>query len=547
MNSAPTSSPNDVSAFAPLKERAFLVLWVATVLGNTGTWMRDTASGWLMTSLAPSPTMVALVQAATTLPIFLLALPAGALSDIVDRRRLMIGIQIGLASVSIALCVLTAVGWMTPSLLLMLTLASGVGAALSAPAWQTIVPELVPRTLVRPAVALNSLGVNVSRAIGPALGGLLIATLGTAAAYAADVMSYAVIIAALLWWRSTPRKSADPEHLIGAMQSGVRFALFHPELQRVLLRAFMFFTAASCYWAVLPLVVRVQLQGDASSYGLSMASIGAGAITGALLLPKLRRRWSANATVLLGALVTAAATLLLSLAQTPLHGIVVLFFAGAAWIAVLSTLNATAQTVLPDWVRGRGLALYLTVFFGAMTLGSLLWGQLASAVGLREALAIAAVVGTLLALLAHRWRLPEGDADLTPSMHWPEPAISPEVQTGGGPVMVRITYHVPPSEHDAFRAAMVPLRRIRRRDGAYSWGLMFDLEKPETVVEWFLVGSWVEHLRQHRRISNSDRVIQQRVQALHRGAQPPIVEHLLDLRHSTPGVTPHVHHDHGHS
>ena len=519
-------------AFAPLREKLFLVLWLATVAANIGTWMRDTASGWLMTSLAPSPTMVALVQAATTLPIFLLALPAGALADLVDRRRLMIAIQIGLALVSLALGLLTALGGIGPLSLLALTFLGGVGAALAAPAWQSVVPELVSRPLLRPAVALNSLGVNISRAIGPALGGLLIASLGTAAAYFADLLSYTLIIAALLWWKGGRASSAEPERLLGAMRSGLRFALFHADLQRVLLRAFLFFTAASCYWALLPLVVRVQLQGNASTYGLSMTAIGAGAIVGALLLPRLRRRCSANGSLLLGALATAAATGGLALAETPAQGIGVLFAAGAAWITVLSTLNASAQTVLPSWVRGRGLALYLTVFFGAMTLGSAVWGQVASHWGLGTALGCAALACALLALLGHPLRLPEGDADLTPSLHWPEPALAAELQVDGGPVMVRLHYRVAPERHAAFRAAMAPLGRIRRRDGAYAWGLMFDLAAPDQVCEWFLLDSWQEHLRQHQRVSAADRLVQERVRALHEGPEPPRVEHWLDLGQS---------------
>lgn len=521
-----------VGAFAPLRERAFLVLWLATIFANTGTWMRDTASGWLMTSLAPSPTLVAMVQAATTLPIFLLALPAGALSDIVDRRRLMIGIQIGLTLVSVALCILSRLDGMTPAILLGLTFCGGVGAALAAPAWQSIVPQLVPRPLLRPAVALNSLGVNIARAIGPAFGGLLIAAFGVAAAYLADVFSYLLIIVALWWWKPAPRPAREPEQLLDAMRSGVRFALFHPDLQRVLLRAFLFFVAASSYWALLPLVVRGQLHGDATVYGVAMAAIGLGAIFGALLLPRLRRNLSADATALLGALVTGAAIAALSLARAPPQGIAALLFAGAAWIAVLTTLNATAQSVLPDWVRGRGLALYLTVFFGGMTLGSLVWGWLASAVGLPQTLGVAAASVVLIGLIAHRWSLPRGESDLTPSLHWPEPAMSDDVQAAGGPVMVRISYTVPPSEHAGFLDAIRPLGRIRRRDGAYAWGVMFNLEHPNRVTEWFLLASWEEHLRQHGRVSAADRVVQDIVNALHRGDAPPRVEHELALGQS---------------
>lgn len=516
-------------AFTPLRERAFLVLWVATVFANTGTWMRDTASGWLMTSLSTSPTLVAMVQAATTLPIFLLALPAGALADIVDRRRLMIVIQAALALVSVALAVLAALGAMTPALLLGLTFCGGIGAALAAPAWQSVVPQLVPRDLMRPAIALNSLGVNIARAIGPAVAGLIIATLGLAAAYVADVLSYALIIAALWWWKPAPRAADDPEQLLGAMRSGLRFALHHDALQRVLLRAFLFFVAASAYWALLPLIVRVQLRGDATVYGLAMAAIGVGAIAGALLLPRLRRHVDANGPMLLGSVVSAMAIAVLALATTPMLGIAALLFAGAAWIAVLATLNATAQAVLPDWVRGRGLALYLTVFFGAMTLGSALWGQVATHAGLPTALMGAAVATALIGFLAHRRALPAGDADLTPSLHWPEPAMSADLHAGGGPVMVRITYRIARTDQARFGEAIRPLGRVRRRDGAYAWGVMVDVEDPERVIEWFLVASWEEHLRQHRRVSRADRAVQDAVRAFHRDASAPAVEHSIAL------------------
>lgn len=535
----PSSAP--VTAFAPLRERAFLVLWLATVIGNTGTWMRDTASGWLMTSLSPSPTLVALVQAATTLPVFLLALPAGALADIVDRRRLMIAIQIGLAVVSLVLGLLVWAGGMTPPLLLALTFCGGIGAALAAPAWQSIVPQLVSRPQMRPAIALNSLGVNIARAIGPAVGGAIIATLGVAAAYFADVLSYALIIAALWWWKPAPLPVREPEAMVDAMRSGVRFALFHPDLQRVLLRALLFFIAASCYWALLPLIVRQQLGGDASVYGLAMAAIGAGAIAGALLLPRLRRHGSANTTILLGALLTAAAIVALATARSPMPGIVALLFAGAAWIAVLTTLNATAQAVLPDWVRGRGLAIYLMVFFGAMTLGSAAWGQLASVAGVPATLYAAAAATALLGGVSHRWKLPEGEAELMPSMHWPEPAMAENLRVSGGPVMVCVTYTVPTNEHAGFHDAIRPLGRIRRRDGAYAWGVMFDLEQPDCVTEWFLVESWEEHLRQHRRISVADREIQQAVHRLHRGEYPPRVRHHLALGQPQSGVEPESH------
>ncbi|HEV2605596.1 MAG TPA: MFS transporter [Microvirga sp.] len=534
------SEAKAAGAFAPLRHRVFAVLWVATVVGNVGGWMRDTASAWAMTELAPSPMMVALVQAAATLPIFLFSLPAGALADIVDRRRMMILVQVGLALLSLTLGVAVLLGALTPAVLLGLTLLAGTGAALAGPVWQSIVPELVPRPDLKPAVALNSLGINIARAIGPALGGAVIVSLGVAAAYLLDVLTYAVTIAALVWWKRTPTAAALPEHLGGAMRAGLRYATASAPLRRVLLRAVLFFAPASCYWALLPLVSRTEIGGGAAGYGILLAAVGAGAVSGALLMPRLRARLSAEQVTLVATLATAACTAGLAIVGTVLSGAAVLAVAGAAWIMVLTTLNATAQAVLPNWVRGRGLALYLTAFFGTMTAGSLLWGRVAEATSLDTALLVAAAATVGAALLGLALALPSGDQDLSPSHHWPEPALAEGAPPSGGPIMGTIEYRVPTGQQSAFASAMNKLGAIRRRDGAYKWGLMADAADPERVTEWFLVGSWEEHLRQHERVSVADRATQERVRAFHSGTEPPQVRHLVPVGGVVP-VAAHAH------
>ncbi len=518
-------------ALAPLRHRVFAVLWTATVLGNIGTWMRDVGSGWLMTSLAPSPVMVALVQAAGTLPAFVLALPAGALADLLDRRWLLIAVQAFLGVVALALAALTAFGLMTPWLLLAIVLAGGVGAALAAPAWQTSVPEMVPRADLRAAVALNSMGVNVSRAIGPALGGLIVATLGVAATYLADALSYVVVIAALLWWRRTaPAPEGPRETLPGAMRAGVRYALHAPGLGRVLLRAAVFFAFGAAHWALLPLLARQTLGGGPGLYGFMLAGIGVGAVGGALALPWLRRRLGGpEGLMLAGALGSAAAQAGLALVASGAAAVALCVLAGVAWIAVLTTLNATAQAVLPNWVRGRGLALYLTVFSGAMTLGSLAWGQAAVWLGIPGALLAAAGVGVAAALLGRTLPLPSGEEVLDPSHHWPDPQATVPVEPERGPVAVQVEYRVAPERQAAFRSEIAPLEQIRRRDGAVAWGVFADAEDPSRVVEWFVLASWAEHLRQHSRVTVADRAAQEAVNALHEGPAPPHVTHLIAL------------------
>lgn len=529
----PATAPQ-ASAFEPFRTRAFLVLWVATVVGNAGGWVRDTASAWLMTELSPSPLMVAGIQAAATLPIFLLSLPAGALADIVDRRRLMIAIQIGLAVVTAGLAVTTMLGAMTPAILVGFTLLSGVGAALSGPVWQSIVPELVPRSALKPAVALNSLGINIARAIGPAVAGAIILAAGVAAAYWLDLATYAVTLAGLIWWRRAPTAAARPEHLGGAVQAGVRYALASPPLRRVLVRAMLFFGPASCYWALLPLVSRNQIGGGAGIYGILLAAVGAGAVAGALVMPRARRWLSDERLSLVGVVVTALTTAALAFADTIVAGAAALACAGAAWIMVLTSLNGAAQAVLPNWVRGRGLAIYLMAFFGTMTAGSLAWGQIAALGSLQFALSLAAVAGLVSAVLALRLPLPPGDTDLTPAAIWPQPKAVAAIDADGGPILVTIGYRIAPEDMVAFLAAARALGVIRRRDGAYRWGLMRDAADPDSIVEWFLVASWEEHLRQHDRAIAADVAVQQAVRRLHRGPEAPVVRHLVPVGHSTP-------------
>lgn len=517
-------------AFAPLRRPVFAVLWVATVLGNTGSFMRDVASAWLVTDLSASPAAVATVQAAAMLPVFLLAMPAGVLSDILDRRRFLIAIQLGLAAVSVALMVLSYTGVISVSSLIALTFLGGVGAALMAPTWQSIVPELVQRSDLKSAVALNSLGINIARSIGPAAGGLLLASFGAAVTYGVDVASYVVVIAALWWWRR-PANPEDElgERFAGAFRAGLRYARSSRELHVVLVRAAFFFAFASAVWALLPLVARDLLKGDAAYYGLLLGSVGAGAIAGALLLPRLRGSLSADGLVLAATLLTAGATASLALAPPRWLAVPILLAMGGAWIIALTTLNATAQSILPNWVRGRALAVYLTVFNGAMAGGSVAWGLVAQAVGIPAALALAAGGLLIVGFILHRVSLPAGEADLTPSMHWPEPALAEPVANDRGPVLILIEYKIARADRDSFLTALHRLSAARRRDGAYAWGVAEDSVDPELIMEWFMVESWAEHLRQHRRVSHADADVQAEVMRFHRGDAPPVARHCIGL------------------
>jgi MFS family permease len=516
----------------PLAHPVFRALWLAGLASNLGTWMQNVGAAWLMTSLAPSPVWVALVQAASNLPFFLLALPAGALADVVDRRRLLLVSLAGLTVSAAALGALTALGLAGPRALLGFTFAIGVGSTFLAPALLAILPELVPRGEIPAAVSLNGISMNLARALGPALGGLLVAAAGAAATFLANAVSFVGLLAVVLRWRRAPREARlPPEAFVGAMRAGMRYLRHSPPLQLVLVRVAVFALPASALWALLPLYAKDQLGLAATGYGVLLGFFGAGAVLGGLALPRLRTRLGAQGVTTAAALLFAAALVVLgttrrfSLAGASLVG------AGAGWLALLTVLSAAAQLSLPAWVRARGLASYLLVLFGSLALGSALWGGIAESEGVPRALLGAGLAVAVSRLFVHRLRLPEGDGpDLTPAPRWPDPQLVEITDPDPGPVLVTVEYEVEPAEIPAFVRAMQRVGRIRLRDAALRWNLWADAGRPGRFLEGFVVESWVEHLRQHERITAADREVQQIALAFHRGAEPPRVTHYVHAR-----------------
>ena len=518
------------SSWSPLRHKVFAILWVATVVSNIGTWLQNAAAGWLMTGLDPDPLTVALVQVATTLPIFLLGLPAGALADILDRRRLLIAVQVALTLLTAGFALIIGLGLVTPALLLAFTFLVGAGAALIAPAWQAIVPQLVPREELPPAVALNSVGINISRAVGPALAGIIIGVAGLAAPFWINALSNVGVIGALIWWRPSRAEARQlpAEHFRSAIRTGLRHAANNPHLRATLFRSAGFFVFASAYWALLPLVTREQIRGGPQLYGILLGAIGAGAVAGAFTLPSLKKRLGADKLVAGGTAGTAIALVLFGVARDATTALIASIVAGISWIAVLATLNVSAQVALPAWVRGRGLAVFAIVMFGALSAGSALWGQAASRLGLPAAHFVAAAALLLAVPLLWRWKLQTGaDVDMSPSLHWPAPVSSRELAGDRGPVLVTVEYRVPADNHRAFLDAMTALKGQRRRDGAYGWGLYQDAALPERFVETFQLSSWLEHLRQHERVTQADRQHQERITTLLAAGTTPVVTHLI--------------------
>ena len=519
-------------AGSPFRHSAFTVIWIATVVSNIGGWMYNVASGWLMTSLDPNAFIVAMVQVANSLPMFLFAIPAGALADIVNQRRFLIFGESSITIVSAAFATLVWFHLITPGSLLLFSFVVAVGSAITAPAWQSVVPKLVPKPDLPSAVAANSVGINVSRAIGPALGGVIVGALGIAAPFWLDAFSNIGVIAALIWWRA-PKKGGSPlppEPFGSAIRTGLRYARYNPYLKATLTRTIAFFLFGSAYWALLPLVARTQIAAGPALYGVLLGVIGASAVGGAFLLRPLREKLGADSLVAAASLGTAIATAMFALAHHPATAIVASFVAGVSWIAAVASLNVSAQVALPEWVRGRGLAMYVTVMFGALAIGSAIWGQLAVVTGLPGALLLAAAGAVIAIPLTWQWKLQTGvDVDFSPSMHWPDPVTTHVIEADRGPVLVTVEYRIDPKNRKAFLSALGRYSRERRRDGAYDWGIFEDPSDDGRFIETFLTDSWLEHLRLHRRVTKADRLSEEAVRRFQIGDGPKTT-HLISAQ-----------------
>jgi MFS family permease len=523
------ASHPDESAWTPLRQPMFRALWIASLASNVGTWMQDVGSTWLMTELTTSPTLIALVQAATTLPIFLLALVAGALADVVDRRRLLLVTQSWMVLASAALGILTLLHRTSAGTLLAFTFLLGLGAALNAPAWQAIIPELVDRRRLPPALALNGIAINLARALGPAAGGFLVAAAGPGVTFLLNAASFLGVIFVLYRWRRPPRQSLLPaENILGALFAGLRYVRHAPDLHAVLARSCAFIVFGSALISLLPVIVRFGLGGGPVDYGLVLAFFGTGAVLGAVVMPRLRRTLSADALARAASILFGVVLALLAFVPNIALLCAGMWLAGVAWILVLTVFHASAQAALAPWVRGRGLAVYLLVLYGGMAGGSALWGAFAEHAGLRLALLTAGLGLLAGVVLASPYRLLRGEGpDLAPSRHWPAPMVITEPEADRGAVLVTVEYRIDPAAADAFARAMLDVRRTRMRDGAFRWDLLSDPADPGRFVESFMVESWVEHLRQHERVTMSDREVEERARRYHKGPGPPSVSHFI--------------------
>lgn len=509
--------------WTPLRQPAFRVLWSVYLAANLSLWMNDVSAAWLMSGLSDDPAQVALVQTASTLPVFLLALPSGAMADIIDRRIWLIVTQLWVAGVAAVLTLFAVMGWLTPNLLLALVFANGVGFAMRWPVLSAVVAEVVPRPQLPQAMALNSVAVNLSRIAGPGLAGALLAAFGAVAVFAFNGFLSLAAMFGLIGWKFQRRIEVLPgERFLGALRVGIQYVAQSPPLARILGRTALFYLQTTALISLLPLIAR-GLGGGAGTYTLLLACVGSGAIAIGLSMSGLRRRFSLAAIVNGGTLVYAASTVAAAYAPNLPVAALVMFPAGAAWIAVGNSLNVSAQLALPDWVRARGMAIFIMAAMAGNAAGAAIWGLSARVMGVSAALAICALAATIAALVLRRWGTTAPDQggmeQVQPSDAFPDPHLS----TGSGPVVITIQYLIDPEDQDAFLDVMAESRRSRLRNGALSWGLLTDTADPRRRTEYFVDASWVEHLRRVGRMTAADARLRERRAALHRGDTPPIL------------------------
>lgn len=517
--------------WTPFTFAVFRAIWIASLVSNVGTWMQNVAGVWLVTTLTTSALLVALMQTATSLPAFLLSLPSGAIGDLIDRRRLLLFTQGFMAVVAVALGAFTLTGSITALEVLGFTFLLGMGAAVNGPIWQTVTTELVPRPVLPFAITLNGVSNNIARAIGPAIGGLVIAYYSPGWVFMLNGVSFlGTFVVVYRWQRPVEAASGPAENFVGALRAGLRYVQYSPALYAVLGRTFAFSFGASAMWALLSVVVARRLHLQSGSYGVMLSWLGAGAVTGALLIGRIGHRLNMNQRVVLGSAVFVGTNLALALVAQEYWLFPVMFATGIAWLLAMTSFSTTVQLHVPKWVQARVVSMYMLVFQMGMALGSIVWGELADRLNLTVALLAAAgwMAASLLLALPFPMRQAE-NLDFSPAAPWSDPELPalPDLDPDDGPVIVMIDYRVSAANQPAFRQAAERLSRLRLRDGALRAGIYADLTDPDRLTEFFYVATWGEHQRQHHRFTRDDQAVETEVRRFHTGPEPPRVTHFL--------------------
>ena len=522
--------PQSTSTMALFRNQTFRMLWIAALASNFGGLVQAVGAAWMMTSLTQSQSMVALVQSSVALPIMIFSLLAGVFADNFDRRKVMLIAQSFMLMVSIILAVMAYEGLLSPWLLLGFTFLIGCGTALHNPSWQASMGDIVSREELSAAVSLNSMGFNLMRSIGPAVGGAIVAIAGAAAAFAVNAISYVGIITALWFWRpSTLQRRLPRERMGSAFFAGLRYVAMSPNLIKVILRGFLFGLSAIAVLALLPLIVRELLHGGAFVYGVLLGCFGLGAVCGALLNARLRAQFQNERITQAAFIAFAVSSITLALSRNDVFSGAALLLAGGSWVIALSLFNVTIQLSTPRWVVGRALALYQTGVFGGMAGGSWVWGAIAENFGADRAMFVSAALLILGALAGLSVPLPDSaDLNLDPLNTFTEPSLRLDLKQRSGPIMIMVDYEIAQKDVTEFLAAMSERRRIRIRDGAQQWALLRDLENPDVWTETYHVPTWVEYVRHHERRTQADAESYQRLLKLHRGKEQPRVHRMIE-------------------
>ncbi|HBF30285.1 MFS transporter [Rhizobium sp.] len=522
--------PDRRSPLAPFKNKVFLTIWIASITSNFGSLIQDVGAAWMMTSISKSESMVALVQASNTAPIMLFSLVAGAIADGFDRRKVMLASQIFVLIVSALLSIFTWFGLLTPWSLLAFTFLIGSGVALNSPSWQASVGDIVAREDVASAVSLNSMGFNITRSVGPAVGGLIVAIAGAATAFAINAVSYLSMIYALLRWKPVYPKNPLPRENLGhAIAAGLRYMAMSPNLMKVLFRGFLFGLSATAILSLLPVITKDSLNGGPLVYGGLLGAFGIGAISGAMSNANIREKLSSEQIVRCSFAGFALASAVTGVSHSFWLTAPALIIAGACWVLSLSLFNTVVQLSTPRWVVGRALSLYQTATFGGMASGAWIWGVIAENGGAGQALVASAVV--MIAGVGIGFLLPMpafATLDLNPLNRFNEPPLRLEIRPRSGPIVIQIDFEIDDKDVPEFLKVMVERRRIRLRDGAQNWALMRDLENPDIWTETYHTPTWIDYVRHNHRRTKADAEITDRLMDLHKGTKPPHVHRMIE-------------------
>ena len=511
--------------WAPFQYKVFRMLWVVWLGANSCMWMNDVAASWMMTSLTSSPTLIALVQTASNIPVFLLGLPSGALADILNRKRYFMATQIWLAINAAVLCAASFLNLLNAETLLFLTFLNGIGLAMRWPVFSAIVPDLVPKNHLQSALALNGIAMNASRIIGPLVAGALIASAGTEYVFALNMVISLISTYVIYKWKYQAHVSALPvERFFGAMRLGFQYVRESNRMRAVLVRVFLFFVQSSALLALLPVIAKEHFQGNAGTFTIMLSSLGLGAIIAASQLPWLRARWDRNQLSFSGAIIQAICSVGVVLSPNIWIAAPLVVVTGMAWINVANSLSIAAQFALPGWVRARGMSFYQMGLMGGSAMGAALWGKVASLTDVNTAVIAGAIFGIIATLLTRHLKLEGGiEEDLTPVCPVEHPIPSRHIDPAEGPVMISIEYQINRQELEPFKRIMQKARSARLRQGALSWSLFEDAESAGKMIEYFVFETWADYLRRFDRFTTTDLQMQEERLKFHKGESSPKV------------------------